>query len=48
MSEKTRQKKGGQDTNKKTQRTKEVHADADKQNRAASRHDKAGSGQGKQ
>ena len=48
MSEKTRQKKDGQDANKKNQRMKEVHADADKQNRAASRQDKAGQGQGKQ
>ena len=48
MSEKKRQKKDGQDTNKKNERMKEVHKDADKQNLASSRQDKAGSGGGKQ
>ena len=47
MSEKKRQKKDGEDTNKKTQRMKEVHKDADKKNAASSRQDKAGRGMGK-
>jgi hypothetical protein len=48
MSEKQRQKKDGQDTNKKDQRMKEVNKPADKQNMATSRQDKTASGQGKQ
>jgi hypothetical protein len=48
MSEKKRQKKDGQDTNKKNQRMKEAANDRDKQNAATRRQDKAGGGQGKQ
>ena len=48
MSEKTRKKKDGEDKNKNNQRMREVTKDADKQNAATSRQDKAGSGQGKQ
>ena len=47
MSEKKRQKKDGQDTNKKNQRMREVNKDADKKNAASMRQDKAGQGQGK-
>jgi hypothetical protein len=45
---KNRQKKDGQDINKKNQRMKEVHVDADKQNRVESRQEKARSGQSRQ
>jgi hypothetical protein len=48
MSEKKRQKKDGQDTNKKNQRMKEAHNDRDKQNAASERQSKSGSGSGKQ
>jgi hypothetical protein len=48
MSEKTRQKKDGADTNKNNQRMKEVKKEPDKKNLATQRQDKAGSGMGKQ
>ena len=48
MSEKTRQKKDGEDKNKNDQRMKSVERDADKKNTASSRQDKARSGRGKQ
>ena len=47
MSEKTRQKKDGQDQNKKNQRMREVNKDPDKKNAASARQDKTGQGQGK-
>ena len=48
MSEKTRNKKDGEDKNKNNQRMKEVERNADKKNAASARQDKAGRGQGKQ
>lgn len=48
MSEKTRQKKDGEDKNKKNQRMKAAHQTTDKKNTASSRQNKAGRGQGKQ
>lgn len=47
MSEKTRQKKDGEDKNKNNQRMREVEKDAGKKNQASSRQGKTGSGQGK-
>jgi hypothetical protein len=47
MSEKTRQKKDGEDKNKNNQRMKSVERNADKKN-ATSGQDKASRGQGKQ
>jgi hypothetical protein len=48
MSEKTRQKKDGEDKNKNNQRMKSVERNADEKNAATSGQDKAGRGQGKQ
>jgi hypothetical protein len=48
MSEKTRQKKDGEDKNKNNQRMKEVEKSPDKKNAASRRQDKTGSGMGKQ
>lgn len=45
MSEKTRQKKDGEDKDKNNQRMREVNRDADKKNAVSSRQDKAGGGQ---
>jgi hypothetical protein len=47
MSEKIRQKKDGEDKNKKNQRMREVNKDADKKNAATRRQAKTASGQGK-
>lgn len=47
MSEKTRNKKDGEDKNKNNQRMREVNKDADKKNAASARQDKTASGQGK-
>jgi hypothetical protein len=47
MSEKKRQKKDGEDKNKKTQRMKEAANDRGKQNNAAARQGKTSRGQGK-
>jgi hypothetical protein len=47
MSEKTRQKKDGEDKNKNNQRMKAVERNADKKNASTSRQDKAGRGQSK-
>lgn len=47
MSEKTRQKKDGEDKNKDNQRMEEVERNADKKNAATARQEKASRGQGK-
>ena len=47
MSEKKRAKKDGEDKNKNNQRMREVNRPDDKQNAAARRQGKTGSGQGK-
>ena len=47
MSEKTRNKKDGENKNKNNQRMREVNEDPDKKNAASARQDKAGRGQGK-
>ncbi|MFN6964345.1 MAG: hypothetical protein ACK4S4_11340 [Pyrinomonadaceae bacterium] len=48
MSEKTRQKKDGEDKNKNNQRMKTTENDAGKKNAVSQRQDKTGSGIGKQ
>jgi hypothetical protein len=45
--EKTRQKKDGEDKNKKNQRMQEVEKDPGKKNTAADRQNKSGRGMGK-